>query len=102
MAQRILASNAENGSRRQIECILSHHSYKDTLERCCNATGIPTTRRIDTKERSRRRSSDLYPREKLLLALLTEGGTIDCLVTWGEKTLCKDGSLEVLVPSRSL
>ena len=44
----------------------------------------------------------LYPREKLLLALLTEGGTIDCLVTWGEKTLHKDGSLEVLVPSRSL
>ena len=93
MAQRILASNAE--------CILGHHSYKDMLERCCNATGIPTKRRIDTKERSRR-SSDLYPREKLLLALLTEGGTIDCLVTWGEKTLRKDGSLEVLVPSRSL
>ena len=52
VAQRILA---ENGS------ILGHHSM---LERCCNATGIPTTRRIDTKERSRRRSSDFYPREK--------------------------------------
>ena len=34
------------------------------LERCCNATGIPTTRRIDTKERSHRRSSDFYPSEK--------------------------------------
>ena len=61
--------------------------------------GIPITRRINTKERSRRRSSDLHPREKLLLALLMEGGTIDCLVTWGEKTLRQDGSLEVLLPS---
>ena len=57
---------------------------------------------IDTKERSRRRSLDFYPREKLLLTLLMEGGTIDCMVAWGEKTLRKDGSLEVLVPSRSL
>ena len=30
-------------------CILGHHSM---LERCCNATGIPTTRRIDTNRQS--------------------------------------------------
>ena len=58
------------------------------LERCCNAAGIPTTRQIDANERSRR-SSDFYPSEKGLLALLMEGGTIDCIVTWGEKTLAK-------------
>ena len=60
-----LASKPENGNRRQIECILGHHSYKDMLERCYNATGIPTTRRIDTKERSRRRSSVVWRRPPL-------------------------------------
>ena len=43
-------SRERKPSADRMECILVHHSM---LEGCCNATGIPTTRRIDAKERSR-------------------------------------------------
>ena len=42
----------------------------------------------------------LLPARKMTAHSSCGGGTIDCMVAWGEKTLRKDGSLEVLVPSR--
>ena len=76
-------------------CILGHHSM---LERCCNAAEIPTTRRIDTKERSRR----TLPARKMT-ARSSYGGRYNRLHgNLGREDTCKDGSLEVLVPSRSL
>ena len=57
------------------------------LERCCSATEIPTVKKGVVRR---------LPR-KTVLALLTDGGTIDCMVTGGKRHSAdlSQGSLEV-------
>ena len=63
VAQHILASNAAVGRSNHWNGIM-YSQLQRYVGEVYNAAGIPTTRRIDTKERSCRRLSDFYPREK--------------------------------------